>query len=270
MKHTKAAAAIAIAAGAMSAGVAHAVGGPDHPTGNQGQHGQSGQHGNTVTQHGNNGNNGTHGPKSDHVRHNSSSQSQGCHYRNVGFVAKGILESALPTFDSLGGGKFDLQDMSLTFNGGNRFGRHWNTLSSPFSLSNVRVVFATGDIQPDGNIDQNDVQAGDKVQLIGRLLWRPARCEPPAQPVVTTAGTDTTNTETTNTETTNTDTTNTGATPTLTVTTIEPVIRKVIFKGPGDGNEAGAQRDAHTRSTETETETTTTSTETLPTTTVVP
>src|SRR3954447_16621573 len=82
MRHTKTAAAIALATGAMSAAAAHAVGEP-------GQHGQSGlAHGNsgTTDTHGNNGthgndgthgNSGTHGPQGghgngpQHVRHNN-------------------------------------------------------------------------------------------------------------------------------------------------------------------------------------------------------
>jgi hypothetical protein len=281
VKHTKAAAAIAIAAGAMSAGVAHAVGGPDHPTGNQGQHGLNGtdtQHGNTGTH----GNSGTHGPG---TKHHSSSGSHGCRYRNVAFVAKGILDAPAPTFSQQSDGTWNLSDMSVTFNGGNRFGRFWNNLSSPFSLDGVRVVFALADTQPDGNVDQNDVVPGDQVQLIGKLRWRPARCEPTVTTAGVTTGTDTTttgtDTTTTGTDTTTTGTdTNTASTPTTsTVQVIEPVIRKVIFKDPANDAQESAERDTHGRppqsttgtdTTETETDTTSstdtgTSTETVPT-----
>src|SRR4051794_21429658 len=167
MRHTKTAAAIALATGAMSAAAAHAVGGPGQ-NGQSGQHGQAGQpHGNTDTHgntntHGNNGthgpsgthgNNGTHGP--NHVRHNDT-HSQGCHFRSVAWVAKGVLQDSLPTFQALGDtGKFDVTGMTIQFTSGNRFAKQLGTIPQPLDLSNVRPVFALSDLQPlDGVVDQ--------------------------------------------------------------------------------------------------------------------
>ena len=253
MRHTKIAAAIALATGAMSAAAAHAVGGPGqhgqsgvthgntgttNTHGNDGTHGNSGTHGNNGTHgpSGTHGHNGTHGPQ--HFRHNNT-HSQGCHFRSVAWVAKGVLQTSVPTFQALGDtGKFDITNMSVQFTSGNHFATQLGTIPQPLDLSNVRAVFALSDLQPlDGVVDQTDVQVGDRVQLIGKILWRPARCEPPAAEA-TTETTDTTGT------------TGTNAAPTPPATP-EPVVRKVIFKDP-----------PQTGGDTTETETTTTATTT--------
>src|SRR5437868_7095412 len=103
MKHRTTAAVAALAAGVMSAGVAHAVGGSGkQPSGTTVQHG----HGNTHTQTVTHPNNGTHGHNGQ--KHSHGTSQHGCKFRWVGYVAKGVLESQ-PTFDSSpGGGKFNI------------------------------------------------------------------------------------------------------------------------------------------------------------------
>src|SRR4051794_6195768 len=262
MRHTKLAAVVAVAAASMSAAVAHAVGGPTDHGQTATTHGQSGQtHGNDGTngndgthgpkaphgQNGTHGPNGTRGPKGPHHTRANNTHSQGCHFHKVAWVAKGVLLDTGPTFQALGDGKFDVGDMSIQFTGGNHFAKGLGTIPQPLDLSNVRVVFALSDLQPlDGVVDQSDVQAGDRVQLIGKILWRPARCEPPV-----TETQATTNAGTTDTGTTGTDTTGISATP-AEPTEPQPIVRKVIFKDPSS---SGTQ--ATTTQTETETQTTT-------------
>lgn len=138
-------------AAAMSAGDGHSP------------HGSAGDgHGNAGAEHGHGrGHNGTH-PGSSHR----------CQPHAVGYVASGTLEAQSLTKNADGTYSGSL---SVDLTHGNRPARA-GLGKQQVTVEDIRVTFGLRDANGDGSVGLDDLAAGDRVRLLGRITVLAKRC----------------------------------------------------------------------------------------------
>lgn len=171
-------------------GTAHAPttpAGPPTTTPNDGGHGQGDNHNGGGNNNNGNGNAPDHPGKPDHP-----GQSHKCTPHKVAYVASGLLVSQTLTLDGGAPGPTVTAiaaalhpDAHGTYSGDvtvdvkhtNHHARGDKGKTVTYTVSHVHVTFALPDVNNDGSSGLDDLAAGDRVKLIGKITALAKRCD---------------------------------------------------------------------------------------------
>jgi hypothetical protein len=167
-------------------GTAHAPttpAGPPTTTPNDGDHGQGGDHAGG----------GQNGNAPDHPgKPSSPGHSHKCTPHKVAYVASGLLVSQTLTLDGASPPPTTTAFVAaLHPDAGNRYSgdvtvdvKHTNHHAAgdkgktvTYTVSHARVTFALPDVNNDGSSGLDDLQAGDRVKVIGKVTALARRCD---------------------------------------------------------------------------------------------
>jgi hypothetical protein len=117
------------------------------------------------------GGNGQQGDAPDHPgKPSQPGKSHKCKPHTVAYVASGLLVSQTLTLDGSGNVTVDVKRTNH-----HAAGDKGKTVT--YSVSHVRVTFALPDVNDDGSSGLDDLQAGDRVKLIGKVTAIAKKCD---------------------------------------------------------------------------------------------
>ena len=126
------------------------------------------------------------GPKPHtHTTHSPSANSHKCTPHKVAWVVKGILVSQALTKNSDGtySGTVNIDVTHTNHHASAEKGK----TNAQYTLDHVKAKFIVNDVAPPtGTVDQNDLVAGDRVKLIGKITVLPKKCDQGGFTAVTT------------------------------------------------------------------------------------
>jgi hypothetical protein len=118
------------------------------------------------------------GGKGDHgnaakPNHSSSGKSHKCKAHKVGWVVSGALVSQTLTKNTDGSysGEVTLEIKKTNHHGVEEKG------TKSYKVENVQVTFGLADTNADGSVGLDDLKAGDKVDLIGKVTKLAKKCD---------------------------------------------------------------------------------------------
>jgi hypothetical protein len=126
---------------------------------------------------GSNGNQGTHGSNPGDKgkgKPSNPGKSHKCTQHKVGYVVSGTLESWTLTKNA-DGTYSGTVTVKVTHTNHHAAGD--NNTTKPYTVANVHVTFGLVDTNADGSVGLDDLKAGDRVKLIGKITALAKKCD---------------------------------------------------------------------------------------------
>lgn len=125
-------------------------------------------------------NSGSSGNHANHGHHSHKGQSHKCTPHNVAYVAAGTLVSQTLSKDTSGTHPPNSSysgEVTVEVKRTNHHAAGDRGTTKTYKVEHVRVTFALADINNDGSVGLDDLQAGDHVKLIGKITVLAPRCD---------------------------------------------------------------------------------------------